>query len=98
MAALAAFNFAYFMGTAFFVKTVFRERQNARWIAYAKVYHVLALALPWAIGYPLMTIPFAFPALRAFVYADKTMRPAKVGILEIAGALQFLLLTVFLFT
>ncbi|OXS61077.1 hypothetical protein B1A99_05995 [Cohnella sp. CIP 111063] len=97
MAALVALNFAYFMGTAFFVKTVFRERLNARWIAYAKIYHVLALAFPWTMGYPLMTIPFVFPALRAFVYAGQTMRPAKVGIMEIVGALQFLLLTVFLF-
>ncbi|WP_391573567.1 YwiC-like family protein [Cohnella sp.] len=97
MAALTAFNLIYFMGTAFFVKTVFRERQNSRWTAYARIYHLLALIVPLALGSPFMTIPFVFPAVRAFAYAGKAMRPAKVGIMEIVGALQFLILTVLLF-
>ncbi|MFC4597986.1 YwiC-like family protein [Cohnella hongkongensis] len=98
MTAIVLFNFLYFTGTAFFVKTVFRERLNARWVVYAQAYHICILAVPWAIGSPLMTVPFVFPALRAFVFAGKPMKPAKVGMLEIVGALQFLILTILLFS
>lgn len=90
-------SFLYFAGTAFFVKSVFRERKNRRWAVYARVYHLLLLLIPWGIGYPYLTFAYVFPAARAVALAGRSMRPMKVGILEIAGAVQFLLLAVLLF-
>ncbi|MGG0821923.1 YwiC-like family protein [Paenibacillus turicensis] len=87
-------NFVYFIGTAFFVKTVFRERLSKQWRVYAKVYHVLALLVPFAIGQPWVILAFIFPALRTFLYAGKKLKPMKVGVLEIVGAVQFLILSI----
>ncbi|TMV50333.1 hypothetical protein FE783_12340 [Paenibacillus mesophilus] len=95
MAAVVLFSFLHFTGSAFFVKTVFRERTNKRWISYAYVYHGLLLVIPWSFGYPLLTLPYIFSAARTFAYAGKSLRPWKAGIVEIVGALQFLLLSAY---
>ncbi|WP_027084646.1 YwiC-like family protein [Cohnella panacarvi] len=96
MAAIVLLSFLYFMGSAFFVKSVFRERMNKRWTTYARAYHLIVLAVPWAIGLPWLTLPFVFSAVRAFVYGGKAMRPMKVGIIEIVGSVQFLALSALL--
>jgi len=95
MAAVVLFSFLHFAGSAFFVKTVFRERTNKRWIAYAYVFHGLLLVVPWAVGYPLLTVSYLFSAARTFAFAGKSLRPWKVGIIEIVGAVQFLLLAAY---
>lgn len=94
MLSVVIINFTYFTGTAFFVKSVFRERSSVRWSNYAKVYHILALVVPFLLGRPWLALAFVFPALRTFIFAGKKMKPMKVGILEIAGSLQFLILTI----
>lgn len=96
MAAVVLLSFLYFTGSAFFVKTVFRERMNRRWTTYARVYHVIMLFVPWAIGFPWLTLPFVVPAVRTFLYGGKAMRPMKVGIIEIVGSVQFLALSAIL--
>lgn len=96
MAAVVLLSFLYFTGTAFFVKSVFRERKNRRWAVYAWIYHLAILFAPWAIGYPYLTFAFLFPAARSIALAGRAMRPMKVGILEIAGAIQFLVISVLL--
>lgn len=96
MWAVVLFSFMHFTGSVFFVKTVFRERANKRWLAYARIYHVLLLAVPWMVGYPWLIIPYVFSTARTFIFAGKSLRPWKVGIIEIVGALQFLLLSVYL--
>ncbi|THF76073.1 YwiC-like family protein [Cohnella fermenti] len=96
MAAVVAFSFLYFTGSVFFVKSVFRERKNKRWAVCSYVYHALLLALPLALGYPWMSAAYLFSAARAFSLAGKLVRPMKVGIIEIAGSVQFVLLAVFL--
>ncbi|MGG3871006.1 YwiC-like family protein [Brevibacillus laterosporus] len=93
MAAIVLFSWLHFMGSAFFVKSVFRERDNKRWIMYAHIYHGLLLVIPWLIGFPWMTIAYVYSTVRAFVYAGKAMRPWKAGIIEIIGAVQFLILS-----
>lgn len=96
MTAVVLFSFMHFMGSAFFVKTVFRERANKRWTTYARLYHLLLLIVPVIIGFPWLTLPFVFSVVRAFAYAGKAMKPWKVGIIEIIGAVQFLLLSALL--
>jgi len=94
---ITLFTFLYFLGTAFFIKTIFRERMNKRWRLIAYIFHVIILFIPLAVGYPLMMIPFLYAAARAFIFAGKQLRPMKAGIIEIIGAVQFLILSIFLF-
>lgn len=96
MAAVVLLSFLYFTGSAFFVKSVFRERTNRRWMLGARIYHAVILAVPWAAGYPWLTLAYVFPAVRTFAYAGASLRPWKAGIIEIAGALQFLLISAML--
>lgn len=93
MLEIVIFNFAYFMGTAFFVKTIFRERGNRRWETAARIYHVLILIIPWLVGHLWMTLPFVFPLVRTFLFAGKQMKPMKAGIMEIVGAVQFIVIS-----
>jgi hypothetical protein len=93
MLVVALFNFLYFLGTAFFVKTIFRERGNSKWKIAAYIYHVLILFVPWACGYPWMMLPFVFPLIRTILFAGKQIRPMKAGILEIVGSVQFIVVS-----
>lgn len=95
MAAVVLFSFLHFTGSVFFVKTVFRERENKRWVVYAKIYHGLLLFMPWMVGYPWMTISYIYSTARTFAFAGKSMRPWKVGIIEIVGVVLFLLLSTY---
>jgi hypothetical protein len=98
MLIIVLFNLLYFTGTVFFVKSVFRERTNKRWITYSKLYHVVLLLIPWLVGYPFMYVAYVLATVRAFAYAGKQMRPMKVGMIEMVGSLFFLVSTIFFFT
>ncbi len=96
MAMIVIFSFLHFMGTVFFIKTVFRERSNKRYTNYAYFYHSILLILPSVMGFPWMTIPYVLSIIRVFVFAGKPLRPSHAGIIEIVCTLQFLFLSVFL--
>lgn len=96
MAIVVLFSFLHFTSSAFFVKTVFRERNNKRWALYARIYHILLLIIPWIVGYPLIILSYLYPASRAFIFVGKSLRPWKVGVIEIVGTVQFLLISVYL--
>lgn len=96
LAVVIGYNFLYFMGTVFFVKSVFRERKNRRWTVIAKLYHAVMLVLPIFFGNPWMCLPFLFPFIKTLLYSGKVMKPMKVGIIEIVGSVQFLLLSIIL--
>ncbi|GAA5346310.1 YwiC-like protein [Planifilum fimeticola] len=87
----------YFLGSVFFVKSVFRERKNERWLIASKGYHLLLLILT-ALLEPWFVLPYAFSAFRAFLWGGKTIRPMKVGIIEIVGSLLFLVLSIIAFS
>jgi len=89
MAIVMLFSFLYFTGSTFFVKSVFRERTNRRWTRLTLILHIVLLLIPVAIGYPWMALAYVFPAVRAFVYAGKPLRPMKTGIIEIIGSVLF---------
>jgi YwiC-like protein len=81
---------AYFLGTAFYVKTMIRERDNRayRWLSIG--YHALALAVvawltPWAAAL------FAWLLARAAVLPRRALRPKTVGLLELVNCVLLLL-------
>ncbi|MGD0035040.1 YwiC-like family protein [Paenibacillus illinoisensis] len=91
MAIVLLFSFLHFTGSTFFVKSVFRERNNKRWVTMTRLLHIILLIIPVIAGYPWMSLAYIYSAVRAFVYAGRTLRPMKVGMIEIAGAVQFLI-------
>ncbi|MFB0840681.1 YwiC-like family protein [Paenibacillus oleatilyticus] len=91
MASVVLFSFLYFTSSVFFVKAIFRERENKRWIAYTRAYHVLLPLVLWATGHLWMILAYAFSAARAFAFAGKPMRPSKAGMIEIVGAVLFVI-------
>lgn len=93
MVLVVLFNFLYFTGTVFFVKSVFRKRGDISWTVAARIYHGLLLIVPWVVGLPWLTLAYLLATLRAFRYAGKQMRPMKVGITEIVSSVFFLLVS-----
>lgn len=96
--------FAYFFGTAFYVKTVIRERGNILYHRLSVGYHA-AWTLFWAasggLGVPLGTATrvglalfFAALTLRAGLLAGRSLRPLHVGLGEILASTILLGITI----
>ncbi|MCP1421576.1 hypothetical protein ABIC86_000253 [Paenibacillus sp. DS2363] len=96
MAIVVLFSFLHFTGSTFFVKSVFRERTNKSWLMLTRLVHILLILIPIVIGYPWMSLAYVYSAVRTFIYAGRTLRPMKVGMIEIIGAVQFLLWSILL--
>jgi hypothetical protein len=83
-AELFAFSVLYFTGTIFYVKTMIREKHNAKFYAYSVGYH-LALLIAGALWFPpALLVPLAVLLVRA-VWSPRTKLTVKQsGMLEIA--------------
>lgn len=103
MGAIAALMFAYFVGTALYVKTMIRQRGRRAWALASVGYHAavtLALgallllpALPPGIPHrPVLasTALFGVLTVRAQVMAGRAVRPLGVGLGEIVACLALL--------
>lgn len=75
----------YFVGTALYVKTVIRKKNNPRYYRASVAYH--ALLVPYAawFGLPLV-LPFAALLLRAIVLPGRRLNIKQTGMGEIAFA------------
>src|SRR5690606_35195697 len=56
MAVVVLISCLFFIGSVFFVKSVFRERTNADWLRASYVYHGLLLAAPVIAGKPVYAL------------------------------------------
>lgn len=73
----------YFIGTAFYVKTIIRERNNSRFYICSVVYHlVLSLLALWLLP-PAMLLTALVLLARAIWFPRKGITPKQSGILEI---------------
>ena len=78
------------VGSTLHVKSLIRERRNpryaraSRWFAVASVAAMTAVVTLTAVG-ALLVVPFLALAARAFVVRDPRMRPARIGLVELAG-------------
>ncbi|WP_124726751.1 YwiC-like family protein [Staphylospora marina] len=86
----------YYLGSVFFVKSILREKNNPRWMGYAKTYHWLMLPIPALFGQPLLFIPFLFSLVRLYRWGGKPLQPIRIGMIEFANSAQFLILSVWL--
>ncbi|GAB3260464.1 YwiC-like family protein [Nocardioides dilutus] len=77
------------VGSTLHVKSLIRERRNpryarvSRWFAVASVSAVATAVAVTEVGWPLV-LPFVVLGGRAFVVRDPRMRPAKIGLVELA--------------
>jgi hypothetical protein len=85
-------NVAYFTGSMFFVKSVFREQNNVRLHFIGTAYHLLLFGVPFLLKLtPLVAMMF-LPGLLKMVVVLKGTRlaPKTVGIIEVANVVWFL--------
>ena len=86
----------FFIAITFFVKSIIRERKNPRWLRYAKLYHWLMLLGPILFGLPLLMIAYLFSLICLYRWGGTSMKPLRIGMLQIVNAIQFTLLTIWL--
>lgn len=87
-----ALNVIYFTGSIFFVKAVFREKNNHSFHFVGIMYHLLLLCLPFLPQVPaLISVIFLPGAVKMAIAAKGIKLPVKtVGIMEIVNVLWFL--------
>lgn len=85
-------------GSTMHVKSLIRERSDPRYAMASRVVALFSAATAVALaawwGLPaglLLVLPFAWFAVRSLVLADPSLRPARIGMIELVG---FLLLVV----
>lgn len=79
----------FFVGSLFFVKTIFRERENVQLRRVSAGYHVLALGASAALS--LAFVPtFAFLLVRSVVLPGRALRPGGAGIVELIASAALL--------
>lgn len=81
---------AYLVGTVLYVKTMIRERESVgyRWASAA--YHLAVLVVAAVFWGPAVAAVFGLLLLRAVLLPRRRLTPARVGIIEIVGALLVL--------
>ncbi|HLU45226.1 MAG TPA: YwiC-like family protein [Natronosporangium sp.] len=80
----------YFAGTAFYVKTMIRERGERRWRWWSVGYHAGALAGAVWLG-PTLAVLFTWFLIRAWWLPRKALVPKQVGMIEIGNSLLLVL-------
>ncbi|WP_332696080.1 YwiC-like family protein [Halalkalibacter lacteus] len=91
---LLLFITVYFMGSAFYVKSLIRERKNLRFKRSSHIYHVLLLVIPWILGVPLLLFAYLPGVLKDwFTSRKKQMKPMKIGIIEIINGVVFFIIS-----
>jgi hypothetical protein len=90
------FCLLFFVGSAFYVKTMIREKKNTmyKWASWG--YHLLLIAGLVISGYPLLIIAFVPSVIRAMYLYGKSLSVMKIGVLEIVNSAYFLLAMFFL--
>lgn len=86
------------VGSTLHVKSLIRERNDARFRVASQVWAVASLAaslaLALAAGLPtglLLAVPFAYLAIRSFAVVGRKLSPGRIGVIELVG---FVLLAV----
>jgi hypothetical protein len=90
-----SFCFLFFTGSSFYVKTMIREKKNVayKWASWG--YHALLITGVAVIGYPMLAIAYLPSLIRAIYLYGKSISVMKVGVLEIANSVYFLIAMLF---
>lgn len=89
---IALISFLYFLGSTFYVKTMIREKNNPKYRLISWGYHIVLTIIIFVIN-PWCSLIFIPSVIRAIVLYGKKISIIKVGILEIANSVYFLIIT-----
>lgn len=90
---IALISFLYFLGSTFYVKTMIREKNNPKYRLISWGYHIVLTVIVFAIN-PWCSLIFIPSVIRAIMLYGKKISIIKVGVLEIANSVYFLIITV----
>ncbi len=86
----------YFMSSAFYVKSLIRERKNPAFKRKSHIFHLLLLLFPLLIALPWMTIAYLPSVCKDFFTTRKRpIKPLRIGIIEIINGIVFFLVSLF---
>lgn len=89
---IALISFLYFLGSTLYVKTMIREKNNPKYRLISWGYHIVLTIIIFVIN-PWCSLIFIPSVIRAIVLYGKKISIIKVGILEIANSVYFLIIT-----
>jgi YwiC-like protein len=95
-AEIYSFCLLFFTGSAFYVKTMIREKKNTvyKWASWG--FHLLLIIGLILIGYPILVIAYLPSVIRAIYFYGKSLSILKLGILEIVNSAYFLIVMLFI--
>lgn len=83
----------YFIGVAFYVKSLIRERTNSFFIRKSLFYHVIVFLIPFLIDRPWLVLAYVPSFLKnLFTSRKKPLKPMTIGIIEIVNGIVFFIL------
>lgn len=85
-----ATSLLFFVGSLLFVKTMLRERENERLRRASAAYHGAAVVAAGALSGAFVPA-FALLLVRAVVFPGRTLRPGRMGIIELIGSAALLI-------
>jgi len=92
---LFLYNFLFFAGTTFYVKTMIREKSNIRYKYISWVYHIIIVVVFLAMGYYMIALAYIPSLIRAMVLYGRKLAVMKIGIIEIVNAILFFIVLLF---
>ncbi|TRZ39998.1 hypothetical protein CEQ21_03390 [Niallia circulans] len=86
----------YFMSSAFYVKSLIRERKNTAFKRRSHIYHGLLLLVPFLLNIPWLVIAYVPSVCKDFLTSRKeAIKPIKIGIMEIINGLVFFIICLY---
>lgn len=79
----------FFTGSVFYVKQLIRERNNPQFRRYARVYHILVLAVILVSEFWIVAMAYLPSLIRVLVFSRHTMSPRHIGMVEIGNSIAF---------
>lgn len=87
----------YFMGSAFYVKSLIRERTNRMFQMKSHIYHGFLLIAPWIVGLPGVMISYLPGILKDLATSrKKPIKPIVIGMVEIMNGIVFSSLSLYI--
>ena len=83
--------FLYFVGTAFYVKTMIRERGSVRWRRASVAFHAGAMVVAGLVALPLAVV-FGWLLVRSITFPMHRLAPRTVGFVELGNSAVLLVM------
>ena len=90
-----SYIFLFFLGTTFYVKTMIREKMNARYKYLSFGYHIGLVTVFMLLGKFIVALAYVSSAIRAIALYGKKLPIMQIGIIEIVNALIFFVIMLF---